>query len=110
MSEEFTATIFGKPVHLRGREVFLWLLVAILLAVVVWLFKFSMENWGRPFHIAEEFAKHDAAIAEQHRDYQRQAAEMTYILAVCLNTSRKEECNRLNLDMPDTLYRKMRRE
>jgi len=35
---------------------------------------------------------------------------MTYILAVCLNTSRKEECNRLNLDMPDTLYRKMRRE
>lgn len=94
------------PFKLRGREPFLWLLIVGLLAGVAYLTVFSLGQWGTPIDLGKTMKD----MQESHTAIVEAQNEGTYVLSVCLNANRKKECEQLNLQMPDSLRKKQRRE
>ena len=91
------------PVKLSGKDIFMWSLIVILICCVAWLVYFSIGKWGEPFDIQSAISLHAQSVQEQH-------TENAFILSVCLNARRQEECSRINLQMPESLRKKLRQQ
>ena len=86
-----------------GKDVFMWSLIVLLIGCVAWLVYFSIGKWGEPFDIQSAINLHAQSVQEQH-------TENAFILSVCLNARRQEECSRINLQMPESLRKKLRQQ
>ena len=91
------------PVRASGKDIFMWSLIVLLLGCVSWLVYFSIGKWGEPFDLQSAMAIHAKSVQEQH-------TENAFILSVCLNPRRQEECSRINLQMPDSLRKKLKQD
>ena len=88
-------TPFG-PAKARGKEVFPWALIAILVAGVGWF-------------VTQTFSLHHAIMLETHTAMSQTTDELAYTVAVCMNPDRKDDCRKLsNRDMPESLRKKVR--
>ncbi len=107
-NEELSIKLPGGPsVNIRGRDVVLIGIIVVLCGAVFWLASFSLKSWGEPFNLKYAFEAHDLEIQRQHTSYINGVQELTYVMSVCLNQARKDECQNLRLAMPDSLYRKL---
>ena len=88
-------------VKASGKDIFMWSLIVLLMGCVVWLVYFSIGKWGDPFDLQSAMSIHAKSVQEQH-------TENAFILSVCLNSRRQDECSRLNLQMPDSLRKKLK--
>ena len=99
----------GWVARLKGRETFPYVVILMLLCGMAYLVTFSLGNWGQPFNLQASFSTHRDEMNAQHTNYINGVAELTYVMSVCLNPSRVEECKKLRLAMPNSLYRKLDR-
>lgn len=98
-----------RSFELRGRDIILIVLLAIFIAATAWLVHYTLEKWGTPFDIRKNFEHHHDVMTNQHTDYINGVKELTYVMSVCLNPERVKECRDLRIDMPDSLYQRVRR-
>ena len=91
------------PAKLRGKDMFPWVLIAILMTAMGWLIHFSLQMWGDPFNLKAALSTHANEVQEQH-------AVNAYIMSVCLNPARLEECKQLDIVMPESLRKNQRRD
>lgn len=88
-------------VKASGKDIFMWSLILILVGCVAWLVYFSIGKWGEPFDIQNALTSHAENSQNQH-------TENAFILSVCLNQHRQDECSRINLQMPESLRKKLK--
>lgn len=100
----------------KGRDVFLYLMILVLILLVGYLANFSLSSWGEPIDLKKTLEEQDAklsrhrqSIKQEHDDFRKATEENGYILAVCLNPVRQKECQALQFDMPDSLKAKVHR-
>lgn len=98
-----------KTFELKGRDIVLIILLGFFIFSTAWLVHYTLEKWGTPFNIKSVFDAHHAAMTNQHTDYVNGVRELTYVMAVCLNKERHRECEDLRIDMPDSLYQRIKR-
>lgn len=106
--ESVEVKLAGVPIKIRGREVILILIILLLLAAITWLVNNGLKSWGNPFNVQESFDQHQTEMNTQHTNYVNGVNELTYVMSVCLNKARAQECERLRFAMPDSLYRKLK--
>lgn len=97
----------GWKAKMKGRDPFPYMVILIMLGVIVYLAVFSLKLWGEPFQLKHAMQEHHIEMAGQHTNYINGVAELTYVMSVCLNQSRQKDCERLHINMPESLYRKL---
>jgi len=105
--ESIEAAPFGIPFKVRGREMGLVLVIFILVMGLGWMVNFVMAGWGAPFDLKAWSTSHSEEMEKQHRQYVNAVNEFSYVVSVCMNKSRQDECQRLRFAMPDSMYRKL---
>ncbi len=111
MAEESVETsVLGVPLRLRGKDLFPWILVVILLGALAWMVNFSLGMWGQPIDLHAQFLNHRDETAKEHKQVGGEVDSLNYTIAVCMNPNRREECYRLSdRSMPEALKEKLRR-
>lgn len=111
MANESESLELGTPAgwkaKLKGRDPFPYVIILILLLGMAYMATFNLKMWGEPFDLQKGFKAHHDLLSEQHTSYMNGVTELTYVMSVCLNQARAKECERLRLNMPDSLYRKL---
>lgn len=105
--ERTSGTPSGWKAKLTARDIFPYIIIAMLLLVIAFLANFSLRMWGEPFDLKNTMQIHTSSMEQQHTNYVNGLNDLTYVIAVCFNEARKRECERLNISMPESLYRKM---
>lgn len=105
--ERTSGTPSGWKGKLRGRDLFPYLVIVLLLAGIGYMATFNLKMWGEPFDLKQSMASHNAAMDYQHTNYVNGVSELTYVMSVCLNQARQKECENLRIHMPESLYRKL---
>ena len=96
-----TPSIGTRLFNLRGVVGIMGGIILMLMAGAAWLVFNSVGAWGVPFNISDRLDTHIQSVQEQH-------TENAYILSVCLNAQRQKECQALDLQIPDSLRKKLR--
>ena len=106
MDDEISGTIFGRSFRFKGRDIFPWVLVAVLTVSCGYLVDFSITKWGTPIDLGQTIVVNQQAISDQHEKLRESVEarldELTYVLSITA-----EQRARLNLDMPDTLRQRI---
>lgn len=105
--ERMGGTPSGWKAKMKGRDPFPYLIIAGLLLAIVYMATFNLKLWGDPFDLKQAMQRHDVSMDQQHTNYINGVSELTYVMSVCLNQATQDQCQRLRLNMPDSLYRKL---
>lgn len=108
--ESLSATIAGRSFRAKGKELFPWILILLLLLALAWMVRLSLNTWGSPVNIGDQFLTHRVETEKEHARVGGEVDALNYTIAVCMNPNRREECYRLSdRSMPETLREKLRR-
>lgn len=105
--ERTSGTPSGWKAKMRGRDPYPYIIIAFLLVGIGGLVHFSLRSWGEPFDLKSSTMTHQLSMEQQHSDYVKGMNDLTYVISVCFNETRKKECERINISMPESLYRKL---
>lgn len=117
---EVQATVAGVPFKIKGWGGILVGIIAVLGIGLALMVKFSLSQWGTPFPIESAIkANQEAVLTEirsqglkwsaEHTALNANLEELTFVMSICLNQARAKECGKIDIQMPDSLRRKMRR-
>lgn len=107
--DQLETSILGQPFKVRSKDLLPWIMVAVMAMSLGWMVYFSLQMWGEPVNLKLKLQEHDVMVSSQHQAYLSGISELTYIMSVCLNSARLDECKQLRIAMPDSLYQKVKR-
>lgn len=105
--ERTSGTPSGWKAKMKGRDPYPYIIIVFLLLGIAYMATFNLKFWGEPFDIKTNMAAHQLSMEQQHSNYVNGITDLTYVVAVCFNEARKKECERINITMPESLYRKL---